>query len=104
MKIFYFILKWKKITTESIIDLKEKIKQFTKSHFVAKLQSNMKPTQNIANFGAKSGSVATMFRKGEYFGLSIQILEPIKPLFTDLRIIEALNMIENDNLIAATQY
>ena len=68
------------------------------------MDEKLKPVPNIVNFGIKAGSCAIIGRNGEYFGLSVQVLDRVLPLYTDYSIVEALNLIQNENIIGCIKY
>ena len=56
----------------------------------------------IANDGCDKNSIVTVGRNGDFFGLTIKVMERIKPLFTDKLIIKGIELIcmeEYDSVI-----
>ena len=60
-----------------------------------------KPVKNIANYGIKKNGIASVDRHGEYFGLVIQVLEDVKPLFTNYVVGIAFQKMEIGDIVGA---
>lgn len=54
---------------------------------------------NVANMGGKIGSIAKLERSGEYYGITVQLLEPLKPLLTDRLVIKILSMLGHEDYL-----
>lgn len=78
------------------------IKKNTKPSYQARYDDNNKLEQNIANFGLQIDDRAIR-EGGEYNGIIISALEPIKPLLTDYRIIKAIEFIKEEKLFEASR-
>ena len=65
----------------------------TKKSFCAFVDSKNKPYPNLANFGAKSGTIAKLLRPGEYYGITVEILSKLRPLLTDYTIRKILTIL-----------
>ena len=81
-----------------IRELSSYILKNAKKSFISKKCDNGKYIQNIANYGLNKGQKATVMRKGEYNGLSIEVLTDVKPLLTSMRIIRIIKFIAESNL------
>jgi hypothetical protein len=82
------------ITTE-IIDA---IKNNTKESYKCSYYDGRK-SKNVANYGAQKGDIASILRKGEYNGLTIQFLENIKYLLNDKLIIKIIKLLNKEEFI-----
>jgi hypothetical protein len=49
----------------------------------ARLDDDGKPVPNLANFGAKKGTIVKLERNGEYYGIAVELLEDVLPVLTD---------------------
>ena len=76
----------------------DNIMKLEKKRICAKMNGN-KPIKNIANFGIKKNGYATVERHGEYSGLTIQVLDDLKPLLTNYRISNAYKQLEIGDLL-----
>ena len=79
-------------------NLYKEIIEKTKKSFRAKTNEKNKPFNTIANFGLKKGGMATRIRDGEYTNFSIKVLDDVKPLLTDFRILKAVKMLAENNI------
>ena len=64
--------------------------------YITRLDDNGKPTRNIANFGLYPLEKAKVMRNGEYFGVEIQAIDYIQPLFTTHNIIKAYDLLQKE--------
>lgn len=65
--------------------------------YVTRTDDNLKPLNNIANQGLDIGQSAKILRHGEYYGIEIEAVDKILPLFTTDRINKIYQMfIAND--------
>jgi hypothetical protein len=74
------------------------IRENTSASFRARTETHRdaeRLVRNLANFGAKEGETAIVERAGEYHGLTIELLEDVKPLLTDERIIRILQILSD---------
>ena len=62
-------------------------------------ERNGQQVPNVANLGAKAGDIAKLERSGEYYGISVEILENIKPLLLDTFVIRLLSMLKKEDYI-----
>lgn len=62
-------------------------------------QLDDKDIPNIANLGGKVGDIAKLERHGEYYGISIELLEDIKPLLTEKFVVRILAMLKKEDYI-----
>lgn len=76
----------------------DEIMKLEKKRICAKMNGN-KPIKNIANFGIKKNGYAIVERHGEYYGLTIQVLDDLKPLLTNYRIGNAYKQLEIGDLL-----
>lgn len=76
------------------------ILKLEKKRVCARMDKN-KPIKNIANFGIKKNCNAKVERNGEYFGLTIQALEDVKPIITNYRMANAFKQLEHGDLSGA---
>ena len=60
---------------------------------------NNKMVPNLANLGGRIGDIAKLERTGEYYGITVKLLENLRPLLTDKIIIRILNLLENEDFI-----
>ncbi|ARF08823.1 DEAD/SNF2-like helicase [Catovirus CTV1] len=67
-----------------------------KSNYRAKTDDKDKLIRNLANYGAEIGSQGIVQKKGDYSGFSVEFLSRVKPLFTNYRIIKALELLEKE--------
>jgi hypothetical protein len=72
------------------------VKKNTKSHFVYNKEKDTNG-KTIILLGAKSGDIAKLERNGEFYGIAVEILDPIKPLLTDVVITKVLKMLKKEN-------
>ena len=86
-----------------MLNLLKNITEKTKSNYRARTDEKNKLFKNIANYGANYGSKGIVGRNGEYYGLTIEFLERVKPLFTDHKIIRSLEYIEKSNFLMAVR-
>lgn len=70
----------------------------TKGSFQAFINSN-KPYPNVANLGAKKGNIVKLQRQGEYYGISVEVLDDVKPLLTDYIIKKILTILKKEDYI-----
>lgn len=89
------------IPPQTIQQLISLISTNTKSHYRSKFDQSGALLTNVANFGVSSHRILIMERKGEYHGVSVQVLKDLDPLFTHQRVIEALSLIEEGKLPSA---
>lgn len=54
---------------------------------------------NVANLGGKRGDIAKLERKGEYYGISVELLEDLKPLLTDRFVIKLLTFLKKQDYV-----
>lgn len=54
--------------------------------YITRTDDNSKPLKNIANNGLTIGESAKILRHGEYYGIEIEALDKIEPLFTTERL------------------
>lgn len=54
---------------------------------------------NVANLGGKVGTIAKLERSGEYYGIAVQLLEPLHPLLTDRLITKILSMLNHEDYV-----
>jgi hypothetical protein len=80
-----------------IEQLIEIIKNETKKSMRTVYYDNIR-CNSISNDGILKNNTATLLRNGEYYGITIQILENIKPLLLHERIIQALKYIMANNI------
>ena len=78
----------------------ENILSLEKKRVCAKMIGK-KLVKNITNYGIKKNGIATIERNGEYYGLSIQVLDDVLPLFTNYRIAYAFKYIDTGNIVDA---
>ena len=71
----------------------------TKELFQAYQYNDKKLIPNISNLGGKVGDIAKLERNGEYYGISVELLEPVKPLLTDNFIKKILNLLKKEDYI-----
>lgn len=71
--------------------------------YITKVDEKGKPIKNIANYGLSQMETAKVMRNGEYFGVEIQALEYIKPLFTTQSIIKAYELLLKENYLSIIQ-
>lgn len=68
---------------------------------------NDKLCKNLANNGAESNSIVTMMRNGEYFGITLQLLDKVYPLYNDYHIntfIQNINSHYSSNYILIEKF
>lgn len=75
----------------------ERITKETGSRYSTRVDEKGKWIKNVANFGLNPGEMATVARNGEYHGITIEAMERIKPILTNLMIIRAVKHLANDN-------
>lgn len=73
------------------------ILKHSKPAYQARYEDDGKLINNVANKGLKINQIATRVG-GEYGGLSIKALEPIKPILTDKRVSDAIKHIESGDI------
>ena len=69
-----------------------------KKSFCAKMDDKNKPHKTAANYGGNKGDTFVRTKEGEYTGFSVKLLEDLKPLLTNRRIIKALNKLSTNNI------
>lgn len=69
-----------------------------KKSFCAKINDNNKPYNNAANYGGKEGDIFVRTTDGEYTGFSIKLLENLKPLLTNRRMVKVIKKLVVGNL------
>ena len=79
----------------------EKVKNDTKPSYRARLNDNGSLYNNLANIGCDKGMIVYVKRKGDYKGFSIKMLEKVKPLITDIKIVNALIKLKEENIQGA---
>lgn len=62
------------------------------------VEQSGKLTKNIANYGIKQNQHAMVCRKGIYYGLTVQVLEDLKPLLTNVRMSKVVQLLEQENI------
>lgn len=77
------------------------VKNLTKSSFRARKDNNNNEADNLANKGCAKGTVVYVKREGDYKGFTIKMLEDVKPLITDNRIVRALKKLNEENIQGA---
>lgn len=82
-------------------DLAKLILTDSKKSFKAKKDNNDKLLNNIANNGLNINEIASRTTLGEYSGFTIQALEIIKPLLTDVRVSKIINLLSKSNIKSA---
>ena len=55
--------------------------------------------KNLANLGGKVGDVVKLERNGEYYGISVELLEDVKPLLTKEFVVRILWMLKKEDYI-----
>jgi len=81
------------------------VKEKTMKSYQARRDDNGKLLKNAANFGLKKNGIITRARKNsEYHGVTVQILEPLKPLLIQHRIIKTVKMLIKNNIKDAINY
>lgn len=64
------------------------------NHYIKKNRDtyivNNKPYKNLGNYGALPNTIVTMSRNGEYYGISLQLLNRVYPLFNSWHIKQIL--------------
>ena len=75
------------------------IEENTSSRFKARYDEKNNLIKNIANYGSEIGNHVMMDRNGEYYGLTLEILENIKPLINDYKIMKCIDLLHNNNYI-----
>ena len=70
----------------------------TKASFKARVDEKGRLCKNVCNFGMKVGDIATRKSIGEYTDFSIEALEEIKPLLTDVKISKAVKLLLEDEI------
>lgn len=68
-----------------------------KASFEAIICPNNKPYPNVANYGAKKGTIAKLQRHGEYYGIGVEILSNIKPLLTNYLVKKILILLKKED-------
>ena len=66
--------------------------------YITSFDDNKKPYKNIANYGLAPTETAKVCRNGEYFGVEIQAIDHIAPLFTTDNIQKAYNLLVNEKI------
>jgi hypothetical protein len=69
----------------------------SKKSYRARKDESGKLVKNIANFGLKKYEKAYVKRNGEYHNFTVQALNDIPPIITDVRIKKALKFIDKFN-------
>jgi hypothetical protein len=59
--------------------------------------SNNKEIPNVANLGGKVGDVFKLERNGEYYGISVELLENLRPILTQNLVLRILKMLRDEN-------
>ena len=72
--------------------------------YSSRVDEDGKLIRNVANYGANIGGKAMLERNGEYYKFTVEFLERVKPLLTNLRIIKAIEAIHNNDLILAIKF
>ena len=72
-----------------------------KSSFRARIDDKGKPIKNIANYGLPVNGIAVRLGKGEYTNFTVKMLEPVRPLLTDYRVMRAISKLDKGEILAA---
>lgn len=70
-----------------------------KKSFVAFVDNKNKPHPNVANLGAKTGTIVKLERQGEYYGIAVEVLTDIKPLLTDYMVKKILKFLKKEDYL-----
>jgi superfamily II DNA or RNA helicase len=68
---------------------------------------NGKLCKNLANYGSESTSTVTMMRNGDYFGITLQLLDKVYPLYNDYHInsfVDNINSNYSNNYILIEKF
>lgn len=74
------------------------IESSIKSSYEAR-EYNGKLVPNLANLGGKPGDIVKLERSGEYYGISVELLEESKPLLTDKFVIKILSILRREDYV-----
>lgn len=72
------------------------VKNSTKKNYNTYV-SNGKVIPNLGNLGGKIGDIAKLERKGEYYGISVELLENLKPILTRNFVIRILERLKKED-------
>lgn len=84
------------------IKLNKIVKDSTKKNYSTYV-SNGKPIPNLANLGGKVGDVFKLQREGEYNGIAVEIMEPLRPILTQHFVQRILFMLKNEDYMTILQ-
>ena len=62
-------------------------------------QIDGKDIPNVANMGGKFGDIVKLERHGEYYGISVEILEEMRPILTKNFVIRLLTMLKKEDYL-----
>lgn len=72
--------------------------------YITRTDDNLKPLKNIANNGLNVGECAKITRHGEYYGIEIEAIDKIEPLFTTERITKIYQMYMSGDINQVLSY
>lgn len=72
--------------------------------YITRTDDNLKPLKNIANNGLNVGECAKITRHGEYYGIEIEAVDKIEPLFTTERIVKIYQMFMSGDINSILSY
>ena len=72
--------------------------------YLTRFDEKSKPIKNIANFGLNIGERARVTRHGEYYGIEIEAIDKIYPLFNSYRIHKIYQMLLSNDITSIINY